>query len=100
MPFDGKSFVPDLTVPSLENLAFMLRHRETWPADFEWNYVYLETCAIGLADRMWPMDWRHRFDLTTGVTCSVWLMLCPEWFSRWYVASRIAAQAKRQSIRV
>ena len=38
-------------------LSNLLRHRELWPADFEWNYKHPDTCAIGLARRHWNMRW-------------------------------------------
>ena len=53
MPFDGTPTAPDLSVPSLENLAYALRHRETWPLGFRWNYCSAYGCAIGLAERLW-----------------------------------------------
>lgn len=43
---------PVLT-PSLENLSYILRHREFWPDKFEWNYRYQSTCAIGLCELLW-----------------------------------------------
>lgn len=43
----------DLGKPSLEALSFMLRHREMWPAGFEWRWAKCETCAMGLACRLW-----------------------------------------------
>lgn len=41
--------------PSLRGLAYVLRHRDMWPADFEWGYTDCETCAIGLAGRLWGL---------------------------------------------
>jgi hypothetical protein len=55
MPFDGNTG-RDLLVPSLENLAFMLRHPETWPEGFEWDYGCYAGCAVGLAHRLWGVD--------------------------------------------
>jgi hypothetical protein len=52
MPFDGTDY-PDLSVPSLRNLAFILRHKETWPPGFYWNYCRADSCALGLAVRVW-----------------------------------------------
>ena len=43
---------PVLT-PSLENLSYILRHREWWPDGFEWNYRCEGTCAIGLCRELW-----------------------------------------------
>lgn len=39
--------------PSVAALSYALRHRETWPTGFEWNYLRVGSCAIGLADRLW-----------------------------------------------
>ena len=41
---------------TLKNLSYALRHRETWPAGFEWNYQDCYKCAMGLAHRMWPQQ--------------------------------------------
>jgi hypothetical protein len=35
--------------PTLEGLAYALRHRETWPAWFQWSYMNTDSCALGLA---------------------------------------------------
>jgi hypothetical protein len=40
--------------PNLVALAYSLRHPETWPADFVWDYRNCTTCAIGLSLRLWP----------------------------------------------
>jgi hypothetical protein len=45
--------IVDLTRPSLAALAYALRHRETWPAGFVWNYRYADTCALGLSHQLW-----------------------------------------------
>jgi hypothetical protein len=50
MPFDP---IPDLTKPSVRALSYVLRHREHWPADFQWNYGCHAHCAIGLAAQVW-----------------------------------------------
>lgn len=42
-----------LATPSLEALAYVLRHPETWPEDFQWDYGRCSTCAVGLAHRLW-----------------------------------------------
>lgn len=43
---------PVLT-PSLENLSYILRHREWWPEGFEWGFAECRTCAIGLCQELW-----------------------------------------------
>lgn len=40
--------------PSLVALSYALRHPETWPKDFVWNYSKCTSCAVGLALRLWP----------------------------------------------
>lgn len=40
--------------PSLVALSYSLRHPETWPQDFVWDYSSCATCAVGLALRLWP----------------------------------------------
>lgn len=35
-------------VTTLEGLAWRLRHPETWPKGFVWNFEYCHTCAMGL----------------------------------------------------
>lgn len=42
-----------LAYPSLENLSHVLRHHETWPQGFEWDFAKTECCALGLAERLW-----------------------------------------------
>lgn len=44
-----------LSRPSVEALIYALRHPETWPAGFEWDYSECETCAIGLAQTLWAI---------------------------------------------
>jgi len=39
---------------TLRDLSFALRHPDTWPKDFDWNYADCNRCAMGLAHRMWP----------------------------------------------
>lgn len=43
----------DLSIPSLEALSFLLRHKEMWPRDFAWNYAGCSSCAMGLAHQLW-----------------------------------------------
>lgn len=57
MPFDGTN-----TAPSLTLLAEILRDRSRWPEGFVWNYSYCDTCAFGMAQRLWGLvsnrnDW-------------------------------------------
>lgn len=42
-----------LDKPSLENLSYVLRHPETWPEGFIWNYAHCSQCAMGLAYELW-----------------------------------------------
>jgi hypothetical protein len=49
-----ESLARTTTRPSLHALAYALRHPETWPPDFVWDYSDCECCAVGLALRLWP----------------------------------------------
>lgn len=41
------------STPSLRSLSFALRHPETWPEGFVWDYSLCTKCAAGLAMRLW-----------------------------------------------
>lgn len=41
------------TRESLRGLAFALRHPETWPKGFVWDYSECDQCAMGLAYSLW-----------------------------------------------
>jgi hypothetical protein len=63
------AFSPDLPKFTLENLSFVLRHRGFWPQNFEWDYRYGNTCAIGLIDNLWGYKlnhlWGYKLNLNT-----------------------------------
>jgi hypothetical protein len=46
-------FGGDISKPSLATLSAALRHPETWPKGFYWNYNECHTCAHGLALALW-----------------------------------------------
>lgn len=50
-----QSWLQDASKPSLENLSYALRHPETWPKGFHWDYTRCESCAMGLAHGLWSM---------------------------------------------
>lgn len=43
----------DLDKPSLHALSYALRHPDTWPKSFHWNYNKCDHCAMGLAHALW-----------------------------------------------
>jgi hypothetical protein len=44
--------------PNLTALSYALRHPETWPEGFVWDYRDCKTCAIGLASKLWNhLNW-------------------------------------------
>lgn len=45
--------------PSLEQLSYALRHPETWPKGFWWDYSRCNHCAMGLAYELWPEKVAH-----------------------------------------
>jgi|SRR5580658_7839208 hypothetical protein len=52
--FPETEAAPDLSVPTLRGLAWLLRHKEMWPKNHRWDFKECDTCAIGLSQRMWP----------------------------------------------
>jgi hypothetical protein len=55
----------DANKPSLHALSYALRHPETWPEGFVWDYGNCTKCAMGLAHQLWPS-----VPTTTRVTAS------------------------------
>lgn len=49
-----KDLARDMERPNLVALSYALRHPETWPEDFVWNYSDCGMCAMGLACELWP----------------------------------------------
>jgi len=47
------AFLQDLDKPSLHALSYALRHPDTWPAGFVWDFSNCTTCAMGLAHQLW-----------------------------------------------
>ena len=43
----------DMSKPSLVALSYCLRHPETWPEGFVWDYSECRKCAMGLAHQLW-----------------------------------------------
>jgi hypothetical protein len=42
--------------PSLENLSYILRHREWWPEGFSWDFRFVDRCGIGLCHKLWNLN--------------------------------------------
>lgn len=55
-----------LDKPSLENLSYVLRHPDAWPEGFEWDYGNCQTCAMGLAHRLWTSVPKPHPDVQKG----------------------------------
>jgi hypothetical protein len=62
MPFDNTNNTlalvetPDLSVPSLAGLAWVLRHKEAWPPGHIWSFARGATCAVGIGHRRWEVN--------------------------------------------
>lgn len=53
MPFEPFAPEPDVQATiDPRRLVHALRHPETWPPDFEWDYGRCPSCAMGLAWRL------------------------------------------------
>lgn len=50
--------------PSVRGLADLLRHPEQWPLGFEYYYLAMPNCAVGLAAQRWQgkadLEWIAR----------------------------------------
>ena len=53
MYVDTKEPSIDRTEPTLRDLAYVLRHEETWPEGFRWDYRYADHCGIGLCVQLY-----------------------------------------------
>lgn len=49
-----KNLARDIERPNLVALSYALRHPDTWPQDFVWNYNECDQCAMALACELWP----------------------------------------------
>jgi hypothetical protein len=52
-PSETDTLFTDLSRPSLLGLSYALRHSNTWPDGFLWNYGRCPDCAMGLAAKLW-----------------------------------------------
>src|SRR6185312_8366948 len=50
---ETEALFADLDKPSLHALSYALRHPDTWPEAFVWNYAKCDHCAMGLAHQLW-----------------------------------------------
>lgn len=50
---EAEKLFKDLSKPDLANLAYVLRHPDTWPKGFIWNFGRCDQCAMGLAHLLW-----------------------------------------------
>jgi hypothetical protein len=110
MPFDAlpspDTASPITAKPSLEALAWALRHLDEVDPAFRWDYGNCNTCAIGLAARLWGITDFDRnpsvsdimsrsFSMPFDVACSIFLYLHatngdrPEQITPAHVASAI-----------
>lgn len=52
-PSETEQLFSDLDKPSLHALSYALRHPDTWPEGFYWDYDICKQCAMGLAHLLW-----------------------------------------------
>lgn len=50
---ESQALFHDLDKPSLHALSYALRHPDTWPEGFVWDFSQCEQCAMGLAHYLW-----------------------------------------------
>lgn len=49
----NKAFFENADKPTLHGLSYALRHPDTWPEGFVWDYGECGQCAMGLAHALW-----------------------------------------------
>ena len=77
-------------MPTLDAMIHHLRHPETWPAGFEWDYSYATACAVGLAHGLWPdsttsfsySDLAHTLGLSPHAGYIIFTGLTAPWWRR------------------
>ena len=84
---ETRALFTDLNKPSLHALSYALRHPDTWPKGFVWDYKYCGSCAMGLAHQLWgsiplarafhgedgPSIMAHNFAMPYGDAKSIFL---------------------------
>lgn len=68
------AFLADLDKPSLHALSYALRHPDTWPEGFSWNYTNCGHCAMGLAHKLWSRVPRPYADDGTSIMARAFAM--------------------------
>lgn len=66
-----------LGTPSLDGLAYALRHPETWPEGFVWDFSQCDNCAMGLAHALWCKTGSLGEDNNAAVSTSARLLAMP-----------------------
>jgi len=44
---------PNLSKPTVTGLAYILRHKEEWPDNFEWDFSHHRGCALEIINATW-----------------------------------------------
>lgn len=65
-PSETDRLFVDLESPSLEALSFVLRHPDTWPEGFVWDYSNCNHCAMGMARALWRITDQSMMEVTVG----------------------------------
>lgn len=53
---EAEQLFKNLNKPSLHALSYVLRHPDTWPRGFVWDYNDCKQCAMGLAHKLWSKE--------------------------------------------
>jgi hypothetical protein len=98
----AKSFTADPGQP-LRKLSDSLRHPETWPPGFKFDYLFADKCALGLAHELEMID-EPTLDAAMAASCLSLRDACEIFVAGWceievsaaMVADRIDAHLARQ----
>lgn len=84
--------------PTLRALSDLLKNPERWPPGFEWDFRRCQTCAMGLAIRVWPEHFTERnhilwigtvFELSLETVEEIF---CEGFFGGWFPQSWVTPQ--------
>jgi hypothetical protein len=90
------TFLQDLSKPSLHALSYALRHPDTWPEGFVWNYAQCAQCAMRLAHRLWRQIPRPENDTGTSVMARSFAMPYEEANKIFFLAHHVWGPFYRQ----
>lgn len=63
---EAEALFSDLDKPSLHALSYALRHPDTWPEGFYWDFSDCGQCAMGLAHELWNVNTAGKYEVAVS----------------------------------